>query len=404
MKAALFPCAALLLAATVSAKGRPSAQPTPAAVPLPDPLHADRPSQPDQAKSLWTKHLDGYISDVNVAKNGSGILISMLPNYDRDGGSHKNQFAYFSRAGRMLWNHEMPTALKAQALADDGGMAVGVTHDNQIVAFDRKGKNLWTQEGNCAPMFLSDGRGVLCFHDDDAAPSLAYEVFDLKTGKKTASFPISHDVLALRLSGDEKNVVVGLTGGEVISIDPDSKARWHANVPGEIVDLDISSGNDGWVAVLYRKKKLAAAIFDPHGKKVSEISLAPGPDQIRFYLRTKSVALYGNSEKGQVYSWTSDGGKELWKKGSSFDAHYSPPQVFSYRTGDESRLLAPYEDVAKGKTYLLSFDRAGKLALELPIEVAEGAFLYVEDYSPDTGMLAAANDDGTLAVFHVSSP
>jgi WD40 repeat protein len=408
MKVALFriACGIACCAATqLLAAEKPAPEAAPA-----DPLKAPKVSVPDKAQALWQKRLPGYISDLTVARGGDGVLVSTLPNFDRDGGSHKNLFSCFSRTGRMLWSHDLPTPVKAQAFSRDGSEAIAVTHDNEVIAYNRKGKKLWTAEGNCQPMFVSGDRSVLCFHDDDAAPTFAFDIFDAGSGKKTASFPINRDVLALRLSTDQKNIVLGLTGGQVISVGPAFKTLWQATVPGEIVDVDISSGNGGWVAILYRKAKLGAAVFDQHGKKVSDFVVPAGPDEIRFYLKSKSIAFYGNGEKGQVFSWMGEeeGGKyrQLWRRGASYSAHYSPPQVFSYRAGGESRLLAPFEEVSPGSnnTHVLSFDRLGKLALDLPITVAEGAFLYLEDFSPDSGTLAVANDDGTLAVFSITSP
>jgi hypothetical protein len=203
-----------------------------------------------QARRLWIRRLTGYISDINISSRGNAVLVGTLPDYDDEDGSRKNLLHYFDGHGRERWSKVLPTAVKSQAISAHASLAVVATHEDEVLAFSESGKKLWSAHATCSPIIINSRKEVICYHDDDAEPEIAFDVFNWN-GKKIRSYPIKNDILTLKVSEDEYSTALALTQGMVQVLGPDYKLKWNARVEGEIVDIDISIGRDPRLAVLY---------------------------------------------------------------------------------------------------------------------------------------------------------
>jgi hypothetical protein len=78
--------------------------------------------------------------------------------------------------GRLLWQNKMRFPVKELDLSKDGSLSVVGTFGNEILGLNAKGKTLWSVEATCKPIILNESKRVLCYHDDDAEPSVAFGV------------------------------------------------------------------------------------------------------------------------------------------------------------------------------------------------------------------------------------
>src|SRR5262249_40300538 len=141
----------------------------------------------------------------------------------------------YSKGGRTSWHRELDAAVKSMAASDDGKLAYVSTYDNKLSAIDARGRTLWSTSGMCKPLPLTQKR-FLCYHDDDAEAGVAFDVYTDR-GRKLLSYPITRDILALKLSADERNTVIALQGGQLILFGPDFHAQWLKRMPGGIADV-----------------------------------------------------------------------------------------------------------------------------------------------------------------------
>jgi len=202
-------------------------------------------SHPHESKRTWTEgwstRLDGFVSDLNISVDGSSILLATVPDSEADAPNPQVPLiTTFNQAGQKLWSKKT-APVRAQTLSDDGKLVLTANHGDQLVAMDSLGKELWSVNATCRPLILPGAQKILCYHDEDAESDIAFDIFDLK-GKKLLSYPVSSDVLTLKLSRDKQNILLGLTHGEMILIGPDFKTKWKRKLNGEIVDLAVSDG------------------------------------------------------------------------------------------------------------------------------------------------------------------
>jgi hypothetical protein len=368
-----------------------------------------------EMRKLWARHLDGYITELSLAGHGNALLVSTLPDYDHEGGAKKNLLRYFDSNGHELWHEVMPTQVKSQALSNDGSLAVATTHENQVIAYDKKGKKLWTAQSTCMPFIIESRKEIVCYHDDDAEPLVAFDVFGWD-GKLKQSFPIKNDILALKVSKDEQHVALALTKGIVLLLGPDYKTEWSGKVPGEAVDLDVSNGPHPKVAVIYSEgagKSSKIALLSG-GKLVSESPSAGQVSQIAFSSDAGLVFTYGNGETGQYVGGLSVSPlREVWHHEVENNAHYTP-QMYTATIQPKGASLAvvgiEQVSAANGRqSEVVGVGHQGQPLWTLPVSQAlgaeEGAFLYTQSLTTGaTGpaKLAVATDDRKLGLFQLS--
>lgn len=358
-----------------------------------------------QVRELWHKRLSGYVSDLQVAPNGQALLVATLPNYEREDGARDNSLIYFDRQGHQRWQLRMPTAVKSLALSASGDLAIVSTHDDKLRAFNAAGKNIWTVEGTCKPLLMNQLKKVICYHDEDAEPQVAFDVYSFD-GKKLSSVPARHDILALTLSEDERNLAIGLAKGQLSLFSPELKPRWQAEVGGEIIDLGVSRGSEPKVAVLFgRGKAQRIAIFSQRGVKIADVALEFHADQVEFSHGPEGgILVYGNGANGQILASyaVGDGLKPRWRQADPVAANYTPQM---YIEGPDRVLIGFEANRADGReNQIRSYDHKGALRWSLTLHGDEDSYLYAESFAPRSSVFAAANDDGTLGVYQLGSP
>ena len=360
---------------------------------------------PSSVKKLWTQKLDGLITDLSVAESGKAILVATAPDRENDPSATLYHLDYFSPKGKLIWSHPSKTALKSASLSPDGSLVVFETYENQIFGMSGRGEVLWSIEGNCKPIPIAWQKRVLCYHDDDPEPGTAFDVYTWE-GKKILSYPIANDILLLKMSEDKRNMVIALTEGEIVLFGSDFRPKWQKKVPGEIIDIAVSSSSEPRVAALFvvgkkveGKQKLV--YFDALGKKVSEGVPANHAEQIEISPDGASFAAYGNSENGQYLGFFTPDGKELsekWKRGDSKQADYSSAVNLNQNT-----VILGFEqlDETGRHSHMLGFDFSGDLKWNIPLVTEEGAYNYAHALSLDQ-LLAVGTDDNKLNAYRLN--
>jgi hypothetical protein len=317
----------------------------------------------------------------------------------------------------------MPTQVKSQAISRDGSLAIATTHEDQVLAFNSKGEKLWTAHATCMPFVIESRKEILCYHDDDAEPLVAFDVFNWE-GKLKKSFPIKNDILALKVSKDEQTVAIALTQGNVLLLGPNYEVKWSAKVAGEIVDLDVSNGVDPKVAVLYSAGmgKPQKLMWLKNGKSQAEGAPREQVSQIAMTPDASTVFAYGNGGSGQYISMfqapaqKSQDIQESWRHGVENNAHYTQtlfvsllPFVSLPASSSITQAILGVEQVGAGtrQSEVVGIGTSGAPLWRLPVSSsigsAEGAFLYAQSWSPSAAKLAISTDDRHFGLFQVVS-
>lgn len=353
---------------------------------------------PQEAHRLWSVKLSGYVSELNISEDGGALLAATIPNNDRPGGAKDARIHYFQVNGskRQIWDRVMKTQVKAQAISSDGAFVTVVTHDDKMMALNSRGKELWAVDASCAPTILKTRQEIICYHDDDPEAEVAFDVYDWK-GAKKASFPIKDDILTMKVSSDERWVVLALTHGNVLVLDSSYKQVWSRNFDSEVVDVDVSSGANPRVAVLrlgVPQKVDILSLMAPQSEKL-EISPELQIDQLGFL--DDSLFGYGNGERGQILSRLTG-----WKKTYAKNAHYTPSLIFS-----PGQIMISFEEVQAGvrRSRVLAFapgsDLLWRIEVGQELKASEDSYLYLKSWTSKAHRLAVAMDDGSLGVFEI---
>jgi hypothetical protein len=275
-------------------------------------------------------------------------------------------------------------------------------------------------------LILNRAKQIVCYHDDDAEPEIGFDVYDWK-GVKISSFPIQDDILALKISEDERYLALALTQGQVLILNASEfKVLGKAKVSGEIIDLDLSSGEVPKVAVLFSKptgsgsqrKQQIQVLESSLGnlKPLGGLEPSSHVDQIRLVGQKNLLFAYGNGEGGQALlamSPLSNGIQELWSRGDRGNTHHTP-QMFSFQ--NPPQVVTAYEDRTQvdRQSRIVSWDFSGKLRWQLFVKSSlgsdEGAYLYSQTAQASNAdtlsemTIVFATDDGMLGCFQESSP
>lgn len=352
---------------------------------------------------LWQKKLRGYVSDVAVAGNGQAILVATLPNYDDSSGARHSYLVSYDRRGRRRWRRRMTSGVKSLALSEDGTFGVVTTHDDRIRAFNSSGKNVWTVEGSCKPILLSHSRRIVCYHDEDAEPRVAFDLYS-EDGLKLGSAPAEADIMALSVSEDEREIAVGLARGEVVIYSDRLKILWRARLRGEIVAIGFSRSAEPRLALLYsRDGSPRLAVLDSHGGAIADRALGFRGDRVDFLQRDPSrVLVYGNGDQGQtlaLFEIASASFRRKWKVGEPVAGYYTQ-NLYGDAPGGA---LVGFEGERQGRRTgeIRAYGVDGRLRWVVPLPTSESAWLYTESFAPRSGVLAAASDDGTLGLYQI---
>jgi len=374
---------------------------------------------------LWSLKLNklngkmaGFITDMAISDNGTRILAAVVPDKE-DPQSTKGPYLLYleAKTGKILWYFPLDAQIRTLALSNNGNFAVFSAHNDTLVALNGKGDELWSIEATCHPILLNQTNKILCYHDEDAAPRIAFDLYDWKS-KLHSSFPISTDILALKVSDDERNTVMGLTGGHVVLAGPNFKARWKKVLVGEVVDLAVSNGKKPRTAVIlnppppktpapHDKNLQKLVLLNPKGKILAQADLGARMRQLEFSPDGTGLVAYGNTDHGQYISYYQlKGGRieERWQHSEEKHAEFS-----SYLTvgrKDVAACLDPLEignadSKASSPHHFLVFDPFGNRRWDISVPANNGAAIATYAYSEQTRTAAIALDDGTLIAYQL---
>jgi len=350
----------------------------------------------------WSKKLRGAISDLRVSKNGKAILVATIPDVDIAGSAPKPLMTRLDEHGKQLWEVVLKSPPKDQDVSADGTLTIVSNYENQLIRLDDEGQVIWTREGMCRPRVLSAAKRILCYHDDDADPKIAFDLYNFE-GKKEYSYPIADDIIALKVAADEKHWVIGLSQGFFVGFNLPYNVLVKGRVDGEIIDVAMASGEAPKIAVLYRKQDQSQkiALFDSTGKAVGTQPPKFRAIQIEMDESGGALFYYGNNAQGQhVGRFSLSPFKELWTQGGDVAAYYS-----------SSILVGPHE-VFMGfeaissqdrKSHFLAYDYSGNLKWDLPIATDEGAYLYSQKMAPANKLWVIGTDDARVSAFGLLS-
>lgn len=372
-----------------------------------------------KAKLLWKKRLNGFVTDLDISLDGKKILVATAP--DREGGrSQRYQLFLYSDLGKKFWDKEIKFPVRTQALTGNGKLVLISDYDDHLFAFNDKGKKAWESDGMCRPITLDLTGRILCFHDEDTAAGLVFEILDAK-GNKEKSFPIpapspavaqtspqinpqnNNDVLVLKVSQDQKYTTFALTGGRIFFLGPNHQTVWEQKVDGEVTDLAVSDGPQPKVSALILKKLAnktqAIQLWDQLGHSMGEITPATRLEQIHLTPDGSGVIGYGNNPKGQILTFygTSDL-KMRWTQSAEPYAEYSAKMsIYS------SHVAIAFDDRGGEvrHSHLKFFDFKGGLDWDIPVQTDEGALIAVYDLSTESHTLAVGMDDGQVMVYRL---
>lgn len=399
----------LLLGACAHAPARPESGAATGAPMLAHPMNFVLSDSPVDVRKLWTQQIPGLMTDLSVARDGSALLVATIPNPEAVSGPQETGRALtrFDRRGKKVWRIELKGVLKSLALTDDGKLALVSTYDGELLAIDARGKTVWRAEGACKPISL--GTRFLCYHDDDAEPEVAFDVFDAE-GRKILFYPITRDILALKVSDDQRNVAIALEGGQIVLFGSDFRSLWQRQVKGEVLDIAVSGGDLPRVAALYntvpdsRRPPQALAVFDDQGRLLGEATTLVRTGQIEAVPASEGFATYGNSNQGQsvVYYAIQEGPAptlvEKWRRGDPRAADYTSSLITT-----QDLVILGFEEAVPGArhSHLIAFDPEGALKWNLPLITQDGAYLYAHGFAPKPSLLVVGTDDGFLSAFRL---
>jgi hypothetical protein len=353
------------------------------------------------------------MTDVAVSPDASSVLIATLPNPDQPGaGGTKPRLVRLGPKGKPVWTRELGSSVRFLAMGD---RAYASTYDETVLSFPLAARAAgWKRSAQCRPMLLGPGR-VICYHDDDAEPRIAFEAWSDR-GAKLGEFPVGADVtdiLDLEVSSDQKWIAIALTGGRVLLVTADDhgafKTVWSARVEGEVIDVSVASSSGAGLAprmaVLSSVPQLQQrlSLYSGAGDRLAVTSPAWHGDQIEISADGAGTALYGNGSlaNGQYLAWFEMQGaqlKELWSHG---DRHAAEYQSSVSLTADG--IIVGYEKVEQGvagrSCHVLHYDFQGRLRWDLLLPTDEGAYLYAQVYAPETRTLVVGTDDGWVRAF-----
>lgn len=353
------------------------------------------------ASHLWSKQMNGAISDLSISKNGKAIVVATSPDSDIEGTAKHYLLSRYGFNGQLVWQLKQTSPIKEVAISEDGAFTFVSNYENQLFALNAAGKTLWTTEGMCKPVISNVSKKIICYHDDDNEPKIGFDLFDWK-GNKISSFGITKDILALKISSNEKNLVLGLTEGGVVLFSPEFIPLWQKTVPGEIVDIAVSSETAPVTAILYRDRAKPEnekiAILNSVGEQINVLSPSVKSSQLEISPDGSAVFYYSNSAHGQYLGSLSVlSSKELWKRGGSTPAEYSssmsvtPTQVFE---GFQEN------SVGERRIHILSFNYKGQLTKDIGLTLEQSAYLYSHKVALDSSLLLVGTDDGKVSVYH----
>jgi hypothetical protein len=340
-------------------------------------------------KVVAEKKFPGNLGDVAIARKVGWTLVSSIPDVETGG---KHLLSLVDEDGDFQFQIPQTSAIRNLDIAEDASWSITQHYEEGLKAWNSKGEVIWTNESNCRPQIIQSRNQILCVHDDDTRPTIAFEIFS-SDGKSVFTFPVKQDVLAIKVSEDERWIAMSLVGGKIILFNAQYKVKKEYKVPGEVLDLAISSGEDPKLGVLSMTlgDGQTVSLFGLNGVSAGAAKLEQHVEQIEMIAGGGRAFVYGNSARGQYLAAlsTSDS-RILWQRREPRFADYSLKIVVA---GDTVVLGVEDETDSGRRSRVLILDESGNQRAQIPIETVEGAYLYHFHFSAAKSLIAVGSDD-----------
>lgn len=328
----------------------------------------------------WSRQMAGAISELSLARDARSVVVATQPDVDIEGSSKQFLLNKIHASGELLWQIPVKSPIRDLDVSADGSLIVVSDYEHEIYGLNENGKRIWTAEAMCRPRIV-DSQLIVCYHDDDAEADVGFDLID-KMGRKSASFHLTPqqegDILAFKLAADQRNLGVGLTSGQVDFFQVGrANPLWKRSVPGEIVDIAVSSEAQPKVAVLVTRPKSKRPnmktpskpkaysvnqrvgkqdvkqpvqqlwVFDSKGNVIAHIEPSFYAIQVEFAPNAQGIFVYGNGMEGQNLAFYSMPGlREEWKRSGISSAVYT-----SSITVTSDYVFQGYEDEGLAPTH-----------------------------------------------------
>ncbi len=373
---------------------------------------ADVPSHaPSGVKLLWKQAVPGAISDLAFANQAQMAVIAVAPDPDIPGSTGQPLLMAVNSRGKTLWRMKPKAPLRALSVSAAGDRIVAGSYFDQVLGFDIRGRQVWSLDGMCRPIILNRWKRVLCYHDDDAEPFVAFDWISWD-GEKDFSYPIKKDILSLKVADDEQHFAIGLTSGQLIVFEitqsaggvPQIKELWKTESDGEIVDLDVTAGPDFKVLSLHdlSKNKQSLKAWDSAGKVVFDTPVEPRMSQVEAAGTRSLVAVYGNSKQGQHLNvWDFIKKERVWGRGAVQGADFTS----TLQSWSEAWVIGA-EDISKATrhSHLVAYSATGQSMWDIPLTENEGSYLYTRGIHENSPLIMVGTDDGRLQAYKLETP
>ncbi len=360
-------------------------------------------------KQLWSEKLEGKLTDLAVSSESGHVLTTQVLEGQGPGNT---RMSLRNSSGKILWSVQLTSPVRAQTLSPKADLLVVGNYEDELIRIDPKtGEKMWSvaDSGMCRPIILEKSQQILCFHDDDAVPGVAFSVFDFK-GAEKFKFKVPLDLLILKIPRDESRIVLGLVKGRIWILDRQFKKLAERQVEGEIVDLSVAEANSDsntleWSALVNVNGTGQRLVgMNGSGKLTWQTPLDSPHQQIELSADGKTTAVYGNGPRGQSVS--------LWTPGSppSFSPlwNYVSPRYADYNQridlSGETTYMG-FEEVTDRTrhSHVVALRRDGTLAMDIPLVSEDGAYLYARGLSDRSGVIVVGTDDGVLTAYPLRS-
>jgi len=369
---------------------------------------------------LWTKRMKGAISGLSLSRSGKQILVTTHPDGDIPGSAKHSLLSLLSTQGRLIWEQPARFPIKDFAISARAELIVLATYDDQLIGVDSRGRRIWTATGSCKPFVIEETKRVLCYHDDDSESQVAFDVLNWE-GQKVGSFPIQGDIVAFKLSEDQKMLVIGLTGGEIVAFGPDLQPLWRKKLDGEVIDLGVSnlisavsenptplvsplpkiSSDRFKVAALVRVDRRAQKIefFSESGQSLGDLTPSFSAEQLEISKSGDLAFYYGNNASGQWIGGAHvQDSAELWRQGEPLYSRYSGSINLSLGlvwTGVERTV----EEPVRRESRVVVFDEMGKKVWDLGLPKDDTSYIFSHRITMVPNWFVVGTDDARLSVY-----
>jgi hypothetical protein len=346
--------------------------------------------------------------------------VTTHPDGDIPGSAKHSLLSLLSTQGRLIWEQPARFPIKDFAISARAELIVLATYDDQLIGVDSRGRRIWTATGSCKPFVIEETKRVLCYHDDDSESQVAFDVLNWE-GQKVGSFPIQGDIVAFKLSEDQKMLVIGLTGGEIVAFGPDLQPLWRKKLDGEVIDLGVSnlisavsenptplvsplpkiSSDRFKVAALVRVDRRAQKIefFSESGQSLGDLTPSFSAEQLEISKSGDLAFYYGNNASGQWIGGAHvQDSAELWRQGEPLYSRYSGSINLSLGlvwTGVERTV----EEPVRRESRVVVFDEMGKKVWDLGLPKDDTSYIFSHRITMVPNWFVVGTDDARLSVY-----